>query len=64
MNQPNIGKYVPDELDKQCTAVFDLLRKLGLNNKPVEAIKLLDQCIDYLRMDEAFDDYASSDVGA
>ena len=45
-------QYEPDELDKQCTLVFKTLDTINISTQ--DKIELLEQCIDYLRMDIAY----------
>lgn len=45
------AQYIPDEFDKQCTAVMQSLPK-----EPVkERIALIEQVLEYLRMEEAYE---------
>lgn len=50
-NRMNINKHEPDELDNNCSKIFHVLKELGLELE--DEISLLEQCVDYIRMEIA-----------
>lgn len=52
-------EHKPDELDKACDKVFDAIKDA---KSPAEKIALLEQCIDYLRMDVVADETVNEEI--
>ena len=45
-----LKEYKPDKLDLQCMAIFEAMPEENIDYK----ISLLEQCIDYLRLEQAY----------
>jgi hypothetical protein len=54
MKYIEVSEYVPDELDIQCEKVMNILNAFFITSE--EKIGILEQVIDYLRMDIAYND--------